>query len=74
VFDFLEDMFLALRFIIQFMTHGLSITGAVAASIEVLQILLGIYGSKVKKKGKYWLIIHRTIAAMLLIAILIHIE
>jgi len=56
------------------MTHGLSITGAVAASIEVLQILLGIYGSKVKKKGKYWLMAHRTIAVMLLIAILIHIE
>jgi hypothetical protein len=73
-FGFLAVLFLALHFTIQFMAHGLSITGAFAASIMILQIFLGIYGFKVKKKGKYWLITHRTIAVMLLIAILIHIE
>lgn len=73
-FGFLAVLFLVLHFLIQFTTYGLSITGAIAASIMILQIILGIYGFKVKKKGKSWLMIHRTVAAMILIAILIHID
>ena len=38
----------------------------------LLQIGLGIYGSKAKKRGKVWLYTHRTVAALLLIIIVTH--
>jgi hypothetical protein len=73
-FGFAAVIFVLLHFSIQFITHGPSITGIVAALIMALQIGLGIYGHKVKKKGKTWLMIHRSVAVMILIAILIHID
>ena len=73
-FGFAAVIFLLFHFLIQFVTHGLSITGILAASIMVLQIGLGIYGHKVKKKGKTWLMIHRSVAVMIFIAIVIHID
>lgn len=73
VFGFLTIAFILLHFYIQFTYIELSITGLIAAGIMLLQVLLGIYGWKVKKKGRTWLYIHRSIAAVLLIAILIHI-
>lgn len=73
-FGFLAVLFLVLHFLIQFTSYGVSITGGIAASIMIFQILLGMYGFKAKKKGKNWLIIHRSIAVMILMAILIHID
>ncbi|MCR3954820.1 MAG: hypothetical protein NUK57_00895 [Gudongella sp.] len=73
-FGFLAILFLLLHFSVQFLTHGLSITGIIAAAVMVLQVVLGIYGHKAKKRGKTWLTIHRSIAVLLLIAIAIHIE
>lgn len=72
-FGFTAVLFVLLHFSVQLVTHGPSITGIIAASIMVLQIGLGIYGHKTKKKGKAWLMIHRSVAVMILIAILIHI-
>ncbi|WP_320127452.1 hypothetical protein [uncultured Sphaerochaeta sp.] len=72
LFGLLTIIFLLTHFFIQFNTYGISITGLVAAGILILQILLGIYGAKAKKKGKTWLIIHRSIAVILFITILIH--
>jgi len=73
-FGFLALLFVALHFSIQYLTHGLSITGAIAASLMVLQVILGIYGHQAKKKSKIWLTIHRSIAILLLLAIAVHIE
>jgi heme A synthase len=72
LFGLLTIVFLLVHFFIQFNIYGLSITGLVAAGILILQILLGIYGAKTKNKGKTWLTIHRSIAVLLFVAILIH--
>lgn len=62
------------HFGIQFSWYGIHPTGALAGSLLILQVGLGIYGAKKKKKGKTWLWLHRLIALLLLIAIYIHIE
>mgnify|MGYP004486377563 CR=1 FL=1 len=74
LFGILTVFFILLHFYIQFTTRGLSITGLIAATIMLLQVLLGIYGSKTKRKNKTWLVLHRFISILLLIAILIHIN
>jgi hypothetical protein len=73
LFGFLTIAFILFHFYIQFTRIELSITGVIAAGIMLLQVLLGVYGWKVKKKGRTWLYVHRSIAAVLLITILIHI-
>lgn len=57
----------------QFYTYGISLTGAAAASVLVLQVGLGIYGSRAKMRGKYWLLAHRSIALLLFLAIGVHV-
>lgn len=62
-----------IHFFIQFTRFGISITGGIAAGTMLLQIGLGIVVGKQKSKNKVWLIVHKGIAALLLVAILIHI-
>ncbi len=66
-------LLILVHFFIQYSQYGLNITGGIAASVMFLQIGLGVYGQVKKKKGKAWILIHRSIAALLLITILIHI-
>lgn len=73
-FGLLSVVFVLMHFSIQYMTHGLSVTGLIAALLMIMQVVLGVYGHRVKKKGKTWLTIHRSVALLLLIAIAIHIE
>jgi heme A synthase len=72
LFGLLTVLFLVTHFFIQFNQSGLSITGAIAAGVLVLQVLLGIYGSVTQKKEKGWLLGHRTIALILLFAMTAH--
>jgi hypothetical protein len=74
LFGYLTVIFILLHFAIQFSQHGLNNTGVIAAGILLLQVGIGIYGSKAKKRGRTWLMIHRTITVVLLIAIAVHIE
>ncbi len=74
LFGVLTIAFLLLHFLIQFSQYGLNTTGVIAAGIMLLQVGLGIYGSKVKKRGGTWLLMHRTIAVLILIAIGVHVE
>ncbi len=62
-----------IHFYLQFTHFGLSITGCIAAGFMMLQFLLGIYGQVKKPKTKGWLRLHRGIAALLLVTILIHV-
>lgn len=71
-FGLLTILFILAHFSVQFSRYGLSIPGVIAAGTMALQIGLGIYGSKVKKRGKIWLISHRTLAVIVLIAIVVH--
>jgi hypothetical protein len=62
------------HFVVQFFTYGLSLTGAAAASVLILQVVLGVYGYLKKKRGGIWLKLHRGVAVLLMIAIYIHVE
>ena len=66
-------LMILVHFFIQFNQFGISITGCIAAGVMLLQVGLGVYGQIKKVKGKAWLMIHRGIAAVLLVTILIHI-
>ncbi len=72
IFGLLTIIFILLHFLIQFNLYGLRISGVIAAGIMLLQVGLGIYGSKAKKRGKAWLFLHRSIAVVLMIAIIVH--
>ena len=61
------------HFFLQFSRFGISITGCIAAGVMLLQVGLGVYGQYKKIKNKAWLTMHRGIAGLLLITILIHI-
>jgi hypothetical protein len=73
LFGLLTILFILLHFTIQFNQYGLNIPGVIAACIMLLQVGLGIYGSITKKRSKPWLMVHRTIATVLLITIIIHV-
>ncbi|MEI6579304.1 MAG: hypothetical protein WCN92_07545 [Eubacteriales bacterium] len=72
LFGLLTILFIIAHFLLQFSQYGLNIVGTIAAGAMTMQIMHGIYGSKMKKRSKIWLISHRTLAAVLLIAIAIH--
>jgi len=74
LFGLLTIIFILSHFFIQFSSKGINITGGIAASIMFTQVLLGVYGAYVsKKRAGTWFIIHKIIAVILVIAILIHI-
>lgn len=73
IFGFLTFIAVITHFIIQFNNSGLSITGLIAALVMMLQVLLGIYGVKAKNKWKYWILLHRLIAVIIIVAIIIHV-
>lgn len=73
IFGFMTILLIIAHFTVQYLTIKLSITGLVASSLMIMQFLLGIYGSKAKNKWKYWIYIHRIIAILLLVAIIIHV-
>lgn len=74
IFGFLAVLFILLHFFVQFTSIGLNIYGVLAASAMIFQVMLGIYGTKVKNKFKYWALIHRILAVLILLMILIHVN
>ena len=67
--------FLILHFILQFITYGLNITGGIAASLICLQLFLGVYAVTKKRPRKgLWFNLHRVVAVLLVLGILIHIN
>ena len=64
---------LLIHFIIQFSTVGFSLTGLLAAVLLISQAILGIYMVVNRKRFKTILKIHKVLASILIIAILIHI-
>ena len=72
LFGVLTIIFLMLHFLMQFSRYGFNISGLIAAGVMILQIVLGIYGAVAKKIGIIWFTMHRVIAIVLFIAIVIH--
>jgi hypothetical protein len=73
LFGLLSIMTLLAHFLIQLNNFGIRLTGVMAAILLLVQGALGIYGAKARHKGKSWIIIHRTIAVLLLVAIIVHV-
>ena len=73
-FGFLAVLFILLHFGVQFSRYGVNLTGALAAGLIFLQVGIGIYGFKKSKGSKTWLWLHRSVAVMIGVAILIHIN
>jgi len=73
VFGVSTILVLLIHFIMQFTSKGISITGALAATLLISQVVLGIYMVINKKKLKPLLKIHKIISIIILLAILIHI-
>lgn len=66
-------IFLILHFLIQFNRIGLSVTGAIAAFLLLLQILIGLYANLKKKPRKgLWFAAHRTIAVLIVLGFAAH--
>lgn len=65
-------IFLLFHFIIEFTYRGLNITGAIAAILMIIELLLGVYGVYKKKRDGLWFYMHRIIAILLGISIVIH--
>lgn len=66
--------FILLHAIIQLPRVGFFISGIIALTLMLAQISLGAYGKFYKgRKKRPWLTIHRTLAALLAVAIVFHI-
>jgi hypothetical protein len=67
--------FIFLHLLIELVHKGFFITGLILGSLLLVQIFLGAYGAFVKdrKKGT-WLYIHRTLASLLFVAIIVHVS
>lgn len=72
-FALFTTLMLAAHVVIQLIYRWLSWTGLAAAILMVINGFLGGYGHYVKKKKRSaWFYIHRTVAVLLVIAIVIH--
>ncbi len=74
LFAILTTVALFAHFLIQFQSWGLYPTGAIAGSLLLIQGSLGGFGTYVKKKKPgVWLIVHRMVAILLGLAIVLHV-
>jgi len=71
-FGFATILAIGGHFYIQFTNEGLSISGVIAASAMLAQVLLGVYGKYFHPKNKVWFWIHRIIAIIIAVAIFVH--
>jgi len=62
------------HFFVGFLSNRISITGIIAALFMFIIFFLGIYGAFINKNHKgMWLKVHRVMAFVLLVAIVIHV-
>ncbi len=72
-FGFATVLFLLLHFLMQFSRFGLNISGGIAASLLILQVLLGVYATATHKPRKgLWFLLHRIIAVLMILGIAFH--
>lgn len=61
------------HFYIQYSNYGVSISGAIAGSLMLSQLALGMYGAFVKKKRQgLWFHSHRAVSVVIILGILMH--
>lgn len=62
-----------LHFFIAYTSHRIKTTGTIAAIIMLIIVIIGIYGKISKNIRGKWLVAHRTLAFILIVAIIFHI-
>lgn len=73
-FAMMTTLALITHFVIQYLSWGFYPTGVIAGSLMIGQGAVGAFGTYAKgKKPGPWLYLHRTIAVLLTVAILLHI-
>jgi heme A synthase len=73
-FAIMAVVILIVHFIVQYQTYGIRISGVIAGTLLILQGLLGAYGQYIRKrKQTAWFYAHRTVAVLLVAAMIIHI-
>ncbi len=73
LFGFGTILLLLSHFVVQFSRMGVNLTGALAATLLLLQVGLGIYGSTGnRKRGGAWFVLHRTVAVLIAVAVVVH--
>lgn len=61
------------HFFIAYTSHRIKIAGIISAIIMLVIVILGIYGKLIKKPRGKWLVSHRILAFILIVAITFHI-
>jgi hypothetical protein len=73
-FAIVASVSLLAHFFIQFSLYGLRLTGIIAGLLLLLQATLGAYGTYIRKrKPTAWFYAHRTVAVLLIVAMVVHI-
>ena len=73
LFGFATILFILIHLILQFLTFGLNTTGLIAASLMLLQVFMGMYGTALhKKRTSLWFHMHRIIAVAILLGVALH--
>lgn len=66
--------FVLVHLIIQILSGRISLTGLISVAIMIIVFLLGMYGYYIKRDNKAsWLKIHRILALVLIVTILLHV-
>lgn len=72
-FGMLTAVLLIAHFSIQFSRFGINLTGLLAASLMIVQVILGIYARAANKPRKGpWFVAHRSIAVLIILGIGFH--
>lgn len=73
-FGIFTSVALITHFVIQYLSWGFYTSGLVAGLLLIVQGSLGAYGTYVKhKKNGPWLVVHRSVAVLLFVGILVHV-
>jgi len=73
LFGFATILFILIHLILQTLTFGLNTTGLIAASLMLLQVFMGMYGTAFhKKRNSLWFHLHRIVAVSILLGVAVH--
>lgn len=73
-FGYLAFISVLIHFTIQFRFYGFYLSGIVTGTLMLIQVAIGSYGQWLKKKKRgNWLLLHRAVTLILLLAIAFHI-
>lgn len=73
IFGSLTILFILVHFLIMYSTIGIKISGLIVATVMLIEIISGMYGTRMKKRTKGWLYSHRIISIIIGVALVVHV-